>query len=83
MSSVLELFSPLSAPPPPGFFPEDMSLYKRPPMHAPKANRGMSMVSPAGVCGGTKCTVEELLAAHESSILRACALVRNLSSMFG
>ncbi|KAF8555468.1 hypothetical protein OG21DRAFT_1483827 [Imleria badia] len=62
------------APPPPGFFPEDVSLYKGPPLPCTQnINRGSSMASPGAICGPTECTTAELMAAREHSILHACA----------
>lgn len=62
------------APPPPGFFPEDLSLYKRP-AWAPKLLTGPSVAAPATTRKAKDWTTEELLVAREKNILRACAPV--------
>ena len=81
MPSNLQSFTvaPRPAPPPPGFFPEDTSLYNRPLSPCgPTVTEGSSMDPSVAVDGHTEYTTKELIAARERSTLRACASVRNL-----
>ena len=68
-----------TGPSPSGGFPRDTSLYNRPlSLCGPAVKKGSSMAPPGRVDGRTKYTTRDLIAAHESSTLCACAPVRNL-----